>query len=122
MKWLKKILLQWLGVNDLVAAYKEKIEGLEKQAPKEIFTQILPPGPDQEREYWRKLSDLLSDPFYVFFLAECRRWAIEGFERSGKDNSEYFRGKLTQVSEIVDLCRSARVKYLTAPVVEKPEE
>jgi hypothetical protein len=98
-------------------AYTAKIAELEK-VPHEIWTVAMPPGPEQQREYWRKLADLLADPFYLFFLSENRRWAVDGFERSGKDNAEYYRGKLAQVHEFVEACRAAKVKYEQGAGVE----
>ena len=95
-------------LEELVEHLQEKLEEATK-APIEIFTLVQVPGPNDQVAFHTKISSLADDPIYMFYIDQLRRKATEGFERMGKDNAEFYRGKLAAFGEIILDARQSRV-------------
>jgi hypothetical protein len=108
MSWFKS--KRTRDIEELLNLYREKIAVLERQnnnlSAKYICIAV-PQETDMEA-YWTRISSLITDPFFVFYLSKLRRDIIDRFESSGENKAEYFRGMLTAIGQIFLDARSAR--------------
>jgi hypothetical protein len=100
-------------LEELCREYQGKISQLEER-PKEVFTVLRPPEAGDNIEFYRSIATLIDNKFLLFFLEQMRREFIEQFEVSGKELSEYYRGKLAAIGDLIKEARSAKKKMQEA--------
>ncbi len=92
---------------ELCELYRKKINDLENR---ESFITVKVPLESEQGEYWRKLSLLREDNYYLFYFTNMKTQIINSFRVQGKEFSEFFRGKLDAINDILTDAKNARQK------------
>ena len=109
--------------RELLEYYRVENELLRKQvenAPARCV-HVPVPGPEDMRSYHEAIAALTENPLYLFYLAQLRRTAVDGFEADGKTSPEYYRGMLAMVGMVFQDAKNARVKLLGSGVTDDAE-
>jgi hypothetical protein len=92
----------------LIEVQQQQIELLQKpKNPSGQFVVVQVPQRDDMRTYYEKISALVTDPFYLFYITQLRRSIVDDFE-SGKESPDIYRGKLALLGDIINDSRMAR--------------
>lgn len=114
IKWFKN-----LFSNDavkLLELYKEKIEKLEKDNLNR-FVYVKVPTSDDAEAFNIKLSEISTDPLYLFWMSKLQSNIINEFKCGGANSPDYYRGMIAMISIIMDDSRKAR-EMLPKEVIE----
>lgn len=103
-------MFQWLKqkkeLRELCEYYKRELEFSRNNYP---YITVDTPSPGCEKAYWTAIEKLGSDDFYKYYFTQMREKVVHAFGRQGKENSEYFRGKLSTIEEIMIDVKEARI-------------
>jgi hypothetical protein len=107
-------------LEELINLYRGKIEKIKNDNEKleHKFIPIAVPRETDQRAYWEKITQLITDPLFVFYLNQLRFDIITEFEGNGKDNAEYYRGKLSAIGQIFMDARKAQKQLSGAKDLE----
>lgn len=97
-------------LEELLSIYKEKNSSLENKINNfaAMFVPLQVPQESDMTAYWTRISSLVSDPLFLFYLTQLRREIVDRFEANGKDSPEFFRGMLTTIGQIFTDARKAQ--------------
>jgi hypothetical protein len=105
----------------LIEVQQQQIDVLQKpKNPSGQFTIVPVPQRDDMRTYYEKISALVIDPFYLFYITQLRRSIVDDFE-AGKENPDIYRGKLELLGDIINDSRKAK-NQLGAPPEEETND
>jgi hypothetical protein len=105
----------------LIEVQQQQIDLLKKpKNPSGQFVVVPVPQRDDMRTYWEKISELVTDPFYLFYITQLRRSIVDDFE-SGKESADIYRGKLLLLGDIINDSRKAK-NQLGAPPKEEQND
>jgi hypothetical protein len=105
MRWLKSS--RESDLERLVEVQQKQIDELSrKKNPSGQFVVVNVPQRNDMRTYHEKISALVTDPFYLFYITQLRRSIVDDFE-VGKESPDIYRGKLSLLGNIINDARMA---------------
>jgi hypothetical protein len=104
-------------LEELVKLYSEKLEE-KKTVP--VYTLIRAPGTDDYTAFHTRISSLIEDPIFLFYLHQMRLKYTDQFEVSGKDMAEFYRGKLAAIGDLFLDARQSK-NALNVPIQERSD-
>ena len=107
-------------LEKLVSLLEEQVKELKK--PKEIYTLVQVPGPNDQATFQKTIADFVDNPFYLFYFQQARRKATDDFEYKGKDMAEFYRGKLAAIGDIFLDARQAKMALNTIKSEQEEKE
>jgi hypothetical protein len=105
LRWFKSKRVK--ALEELVGLYKKNISELQVR-PEYVSVRV--PGPDDKTAYWQKLSEFDTNEFFQWHFTRMREGITKAFVIQGKEHSEYFRGKLAAIDDILLDGKNARRK------------
>jgi hypothetical protein len=114
MFWKSKRVKQ---LEELVGLLKAQLEA-HRKPPENIYTLVQIPQPTDHQTFHTHIANLTDDPFYLFYFTQLRRKTTDNFETHGKDNAEFYRGRLAAIGDIFLDARQSKAILTTA----KPEQ
>lgn len=97
-------------LEELTSLYAKKISKLEtelvKSSTQYVYVQV--PAREHQFEYQKRIAEICDDKSFLFWFSQLQYSVLRDFEQDGKDNSEFYRGKLAMLKEIVDDSIKAR--------------
>lgn len=94
-------------LENLCTHYREQAEKFQARPE---YTAIRIPAAEDMPEYYRKLIELDENDFYKYYFKRVYDSIAKAFIHQGKEHSEFFRGKLSAIDDIILDARSARLK------------
>jgi hypothetical protein len=82
---------------------------------KPVYIQIHVPNQDDQIAYWQSLARLETDGLLKYHIVKMREGIVSAFLVQGKEYSEYFRGKLSTIDELMEDARNANRKTMQLP-------
>lgn len=96
--------------EELLNLQNDKIKRIEDKnsnfASSFVFVPV--PQPNDMLAYHQKMAALIDDPLYLFYISQLRRCIVDEFEASSEKNSEFYRGKLVAIGDIILDARKAK--------------
>jgi hypothetical protein len=94
--------------EELAGIYRGQISDLKTEIENKGFVHVPVPQQSDQVAYQTKIAALSEDPLYLFYFSQLRKSAVDGFERHGKDQAEFYRGKLSAIADVLSDARTAR--------------
>lgn len=102
-------------LEELVGLLKADIANLEKRP---AYIEVAVPSTNDQLAYWQALAKIEDDQLLRYHFAQMRNGIVSAFLVQGEKYSEFFRGKLSAIDEIVTDARNAKRRAMQIPVIE----
>ena len=103
------------SLESLVEVKEKIIQKLESIDKTPVYVLVSAPSAENQTEYWRMISQFVDNDFCLFYFTQLQRSLTDEFLAcDDPKKSDYFRGKMACIREIIQDSRKARTEFAKA--------